>query len=224
MQRFFAAAALIVLAASASYAQETSSEGVLVTGSRLPWTAPGPIADSGGGPNPDMPCIEMNCGRDPEDPSAGVAMTQKQKDAENKKNQEKAKEDTRLKEAVKAASELLAALKTWFAKKGIDIGLGAETYERTFYPNGNLYKEKGWCASAHGSMGTPNPNYKDPCVEADGQPEPVKKNNGVIENQVRLTYIVYEQCYFEKKCRPKYYSFIAGSPEELDRLMAPLLQ
>lgn len=223
MQKLMAAA-FIVLAGPAAHAQETSSEGVLVTGSRLPWSAPGPLVDSGGGPNPDMPCIELNCGQDPEDPSSGGAITQKQKDAENKKSQERAKEDSRLKAAVKATSDLLAAVKSWFAKKGIDIGLGGETYERSYYPNGQIKHEKGWCASAHGSMGTPNPNYKDPCVEADGQPEPVKRNNGVIENQVRLTYTVYEQCYFDKTCRPKYYSFIAGSSEELDRLVAPLLQ
>lgn len=214
---------MMMLTAPSLHAQETSSETVLVTGSRLPWTAPGPISNSGGGPNPEMPCAEPNCGEGPEDPGGGVAITQKQKDDSNKRNQEKAKQDVRLKEAVKATTDLLAALKSWFAKKGIEIGIGAESYERTIYPNG-VRKEKGWCASAHGSMGTPNPNYKDPCVEADGQPEPVKKNNGVIENQVRFTYTVYEQCYFDKTCGPKYYSFVAGSPEELDRLVEPLLQ
>ncbi|WP_218110340.1 hypothetical protein [Oligoflexus tunisiensis] len=214
---------MMILAAPALYAQETSSETVVVTGSRLPYTAPGPIADTGGGPNPDIPCAEPNCGQDPEDPSGGGYLTQAQKNQDNKRAQEKAKNDSRLKAAVQATTDLLAALKKWFASKGIELGIGAESYERTIYPNG-VKKEKGWCASAHGTYGAPNPNYKDPCVEVDGQPEVVKRVDGTLENQVRLTYTVYEQCYFDRTCGPKSYSFVAGSPEELDWLMQPLLQ
>ncbi|WP_141732409.1 hypothetical protein [Oligoflexus tunisiensis] len=216
--------ALLLLAAPTLHGQETSSETVTVTGSRLPYTTPGPIAGSTGGPNPDMPCAEPNCGQPPEDPSGGGAITQAQKDQQNKQNQEKARSDGRVKQAIQATQDLIAAVKKWFSKS-IDIGIGVETYERSYYPNnGGVKNEKGWCASAHGSMGTPNPNYEDPCVEVEAQPEVVKRNNGVLENQVRMTYVVYNECYFDKTCGPKYYSFIAGSQGELDRLLNGVLQ
>ncbi|HYX37240.1 MAG TPA: hypothetical protein VE954_29400 [Oligoflexus sp.] len=64
----------IALALSAHYAygQETSSETVAVTGSRIPYESAGIIAISGSSPIGDIHgCAEPNCGQGPEDPSGG---------------------------------------------------------------------------------------------------------------------------------------------------------
>jgi hypothetical protein len=47
----------------------------------------------------------------------------------------------------------------------------------------------------------------------------VQRSNGSLEYQLRLTFEVYEACYYEKKCGPKYYSFVAGSEQELSKLL-----
>lgn len=219
------ALAFLLLAAPNLHGQETSSETVTVEGKKLIDTTPGPIAfNPGEALDPSHGCAEPNCGADPEDPSGGAAITQAQKDQQNKQNQEKAKSDDKVKKTIEATKDLVASVKAWFAKK-FEISLHGESWKREYYPgNGGVKSDSGWCGAAHGTMGTPNPEYKSPCVKAEASPELVRRKDGVFENQVRMTYTVYNECYFEKTCGPKYYSFVAGSPSELDRLLNGVLQ
>ena len=72
------------------FAQETSEEGVLVTGSRIPFESAGIIAMSGSPiDTTGAGCAEPNCGMGPEDPSGGRYLTIAAKNQQNKKAKQK---------------------------------------------------------------------------------------------------------------------------------------
>jgi hypothetical protein len=196
-----------------SFAQDDRPEYVGVTGSKI-WPPAGPVwAAEGPSPTPGHGCAEPNCGESPQDPGGGGATTQKQKDEENKRNKEKAKAYA---EAVKNAAtkgwELFKGFKSWFK---FDIKFHTDNAKRTVYPDGRVEVE-GPCTDFQMGMGA---SSELPCVTIKGSPEQVKRNNGVIENQLRFTFEIYELCFYQKTCGRKYLSFVAGSEQELSSIL-----
>jgi hypothetical protein len=197
-----------------AFAQENTTEYHDVSGRRI-WPPVGPVWAEGPLPDPVHGCAEPNCGQSPNDPSGGGATTQKQKDAQNKTNTEKAKAaaETILK-AAKAAQEVLKTLKAWFS--GF-VEIHFDDTETSIDADGKK-TVKGPCADIRfGVGGSEKPPL--PCTTIKGEPEKVQRSNGSLEYQLRLTFEVYEECFYEKKCAPKYYSIIAGSDQELSKLL-----
>jgi hypothetical protein len=213
--------ALIFSFSTVALAQEDKPEKVTVSGSRE-WPPSGPIwPTEGPNPNPGHGCAEPNCGEPLEDPSnGGGATTQKQKDQQNKQNKEKAKSRIAdFKDVVKGTTDIINALKKWLSAT---VGIHWNDVSITYNSDGTK-TVKGPCFDANLDFGGKEPVEKTPCVDIKGEPEQVKKQNGVIENQLRLTYSLYYACYYRKECAPVHLSFIAGSQQELAGILNEVL-
>lgn len=197
-------------------AQETSSETVEVTGSRIPSTSFGPIAMADGPGEPSHGCAEPNCGADPDDTGfGGSAMTQQQKNTNNKKAREKAKQKKdKLADNMKHDRTTMKKIMDWMKGVGISAEAGGFLWFDISTEKGTHIKGGG-CLQYHGELNKEDPDYKGPCVERKMDTETVKKPNGVYETQLNLTYNIYDSCYWEKTCGVESITFIAGSPDEL---------
>lgn len=197
-------------------AQETSSETVLVTGSRIPSTVFGPILAAGGSPiGPVYDCAEPNCGESPQDPTGAPAVTQKQKNAGNKKAREKAKEKKdKLADNMKEDKSSLEKILKWI--KGESVSVQGESNLFFRVKSGDTEVEAGGCLKYNIEFNAKNPGAKsEPCVERRMDAIPAVNAKGFLENQLEISYVIYDTCYWEKTCRPDYISFIAGSEAEL---------
>jgi hypothetical protein len=197
---------------TASLAQDPGSETVEVTGSRIFESQFGPIAFSGGPTDRPRPCAEPRCGQDPDDPGSGGATTVQQKTANNKKAKEKAKQN-RDKLSPVIISDQLSIEKLFAWMKGIAVDVGGYFSIEITTPNVHI-KGQG-CGQYHTKLNPTDPKSQDYCVEREFNNETVKKANGTYENQLNLTYTIYNTCYWEKKCGLERITFIAGSEDEL---------
>jgi hypothetical protein len=192
-------------------------EKVEVTGSRIPSTVFGPIV-AAGGPVGDAGkgCAEPNCGLSPEDPSGSGAPTQQQKDAGNKRAKDKAKQPKnqgKLADSMKRDQGMIDKLFSWMSG-GVSVDWGGWGFLRITTPNATIEGEG--CVQNHTKIAQTNPQEaKDFCVERRADTETVKKLNGQIENQLNLTYKIYDTCYWEKTCGVETITFVAGSVGEL---------
>lgn len=208
--------ATVLFVPGLSLAQENSSETVEVTGSRIPNTVFGPVLTAGGSPiGPTYGCAEPNCGEAPEDPTGVPAVTQKQKNADNKKAREKAKQQKdKLAENMRQDKSRLERVLEWI--KGQSIKLDGES--RLFFrvKSGNTEIEAGGCLKYNAELNAKTPGANaGQCVERRMDSIPVVNAKGFLENQLEISYVIYDTCYWEKTCRPEYISFIAGSEAEL---------
>jgi hypothetical protein len=209
--------AVLALLSSTSFAQD-KPEKVEVTGSRIPGTVFGPIAANPSGPiGPTHGCADPTCGGaiDPKEPGGSGAVTQQEKNANNKKAREKAKkEKEKLAENMKQDRTMLEKILEWMA--GVNMGADAEgAFSLEIETNAVKIKGQG-CLKYHAELNKTNPTAAGGrCTERRVDPIPVQKSNGVYENQLELSYTIYDECYWTKKCGPQYITFIAGSQEEL---------
>lgn len=205
----------LLFVSSVSFAQD-SSESVTVTGSRI-WPPAGPITTVGV-PDRPRPCADPTCGGTIEKPEPGQGdgtMTQTGKNNENKDNKNKAKAILKdIKDSLKGSLDVIKALKKWLTG---DATIHWDDTEITVYPDGRK-TIKGNCLDVNVDLG--DPSTKDlPCVDIKGQPEQIKRSNGTVETQLRVTYRVFYPCYYEKKCGVRYLSFVAGTPNELASIL-----
>jgi hypothetical protein len=194
---------------------QDNPENVQVTGSRIVSEAFGVV----GAPSPLEPtkgCVEKDCGQPPEDPSGGGALTVAAKNAENKKAKEKAKKQKEnLAENMKQDKPAWQKMLEWM--QGVKIGsdLGVNFFFKVTTREGTRV-EGGGCLRYKAELNKDNPNAAaGPCVERKLDAVPVVRANGTVENQLELSYAIYDTCYWEKTCRVEYITFIAGSPQEL---------
>lgn len=206
---------LIGLSAGAAYSEETSSEGVVVTGSRIPFESAGLIAMSGSGVDSDgNDCAEPNCGMGPEDPSGGRYTSIASKNQRNKQAKQKAQNKPAARQAIKNTDK---------APEG-EKSMATLVFD--------WLREVGWTDKRDADTETPSgkvlpgarckyigPAQHNPCVERRPDVEKVQMPNGTVENQLQLSYVFYEQCYYENKCGPDYITFVAGSEQELKNLL-----
>jgi hypothetical protein len=204
---------------TSAYAQEDTPEYHPVTGSRI-WPPAGPVwaAEGPNTPAPGHGCADPTCGGtiDPKEPgSGGGVLTESQKQKENKTAKEKAKALAQtIWTSAKGAADFLKAVRAW---------LGGISFEKTDVEfetvDGNGVKSVKRCKDMRITALGPADKDALPCTEIMGNPEQVQRSNGTIENQLRLTFAVHDICYYEKKCGVKYISVVAGSEQELSRLM-----
>lgn len=203
---------------ASAYAQQDKPELIPVTGSRI-WPPAGPVwaAEGPTTPAPGHGCTDPTCGGtiDPKEPGGGGPLTDAQKQKDNKSAKEKAKAAAQtIWTAAKGAADFLKSVRAWLG------GLSLEQHESTiesYDANGN--KNVSRCKDIRITALGPSEKPPLPCTTIQGQPEQVQRSNGTIENQLRLTFEVYEACYYEKKCGVKYISVVAGSEQELSRLL-----
>lgn len=208
----------LLLLGAPAFADETSQEGVLVTGSRIPFESVGvisiagsPIDSTGHG------CAEPNCGSLPSDPGSSGGYTshaakgQRNKQAKQKV-QQKGQAVTQPIKNTKSQSEqsLWVTINQWLSRTTITH----DTYSESESPNGKILRN-GSCTHIDLSE-QKGPN---PCVEKKIDVEKVLKSNGELTNQLLLSFVVYEACYYEKKCGPNYITFIAENQKELNFLL-----
>lgn len=209
---------LVFILSTGAFAQD-KPEKITVSGSRE-WPPAGPVwAAEGPGPMPGHGCADPTCGgtiEKPEPGSGSGATTQQQKDQQNKQNKEKAKKYIAdFKDVVKGTTDIINALKKWLSAR---VGIHWDDVEITHNADGTK-TVKGPCFDAKVDFGGKEPGERTPCVDIKGEPEQVRKQNGVIENQLRLTYTLYYACYYRKECAPVYLSFVAGSEQELSNIL-----
>jgi hypothetical protein len=203
------------LAFSAPAFAQDRPEHMEVSGSRIPSEAFGVIA---GAPSPGEPthgCAEPNCGESPQDPGGASAVTQKQKSASNKKAREKAKEKKpAIAENMKQDKPAWQKMLEWMS--GVNLGLDGVFRGYFRVKTKDVEVEAGGCVKYKADLNKNNPGASaETCVERRLDAVPVLKENGVLENQLELSYAIYEPCVWDKACRVEYITFIAGSPEEL---------
>ncbi|WP_141731694.1 hypothetical protein [Oligoflexus tunisiensis] len=207
---------LSLLLATSAHAYADDSETVVVTGSRIPHQSVGPIFSSGPIDEGDHACAEPNCGHGPEDPSGGGYTSHASKQQRNKQARQKVQAKKQVvAQAIKntksqSEKSLWTTLTEWLADATITFGTTRETET----PSGKILRDT-TCAHVDLSK-EKGPN---PCVEKNIDVEKVYKSNGQLTNQLQLSFVVYESCYYEKKCGPDYITFIAANQQELNYLL-----
>ncbi|WP_324959672.1 hypothetical protein [Oligoflexus sp.] len=86
--------------------------------------------------------------------------------------------------------------------------------EETESPNGKILKNTKCRHIDFAKEKGPNP-----CVERQIDVEKVLKLNGDLANQLSLSFVIYDQCYYEKKCSPENITFVAENQQELHFLL-----
>jgi hypothetical protein len=205
-------AAFTLFSMPSAFAQDPGSETVLVTGGRIFENPFGPIAFSGGPVDRPRPCAEPRCGEEPDDPGS-AATTVQQKTANNKKAKEKAKNNKdKLETTIISDQSSIEKLFAWM--KGITVDVGGFFNIEITTKEGTKIKGQG-CAQYHTKLNPQNTDSDDYCVQREFNNETIQRANGTFENQLNLTYTIYNACYWEKKCGLEIITFIAGSENEL---------
>lgn len=214
----------IALSAQYAYGQETSSETVTVTDSRIPYESAGVIAMSGASPIGDSHgCAEPTCGGtiDPKEPGGSSGFTnQASKNQRNKQAKQKVqKKGQRVAQPIKntkqpqSESGILATLERWFG----NLSITHEVIRETETPSGRILKDGTSCTHIDFSK-EKGPN---PCVQKEIDVEKVLKSDGTLTNQALVSFVIYDECYYAvpKKCGPDYITFIAENQQELNFLL-----
>jgi hypothetical protein len=220
MRRFFLITALSL--ALPAFAQDRP-ETVKVTGSRITTSSFGPISFSGPGDTKDHACADPTCGGsiDPKEPGDGGgsnAITQTQKDQQNKKAKDEAKKELEtIADSIKD-KDVNEKSKWWMV--GLNFQINGFAWHRMRTKDG-VVTEGGTCVNIKVSL--TNGFESVPCTDTHVDVQEVRKANGTVENQLLMQYVIYKSCYYERKCGPKYINFVAGSPAELDKILNEVL-
>lgn len=209
---------LLGLTCAPAFAQETSSEGVLVTGSRIPFESAGPITLSGSPiDHTGEGCAEPDCGMGPDDPSTSRYTSHAAKKARNAKTKQKVeKKPVPTREIVKNSKDQTTSEKSIF-ERGLDwlekLNVTVTHKSSTESPSGKILPRE-TCVYVKAGEDTNNP-----CVTRSIDVEPVQKANGTVQNELRFMIDIYEPCYYQKTCGVTSLEYIAESPTELRRLL-----
>lgn len=210
--KVFLLSAFTLFSIPLALAQDPGSETVQVTGSRIFESQFGPIAFNGGPLDDPRPCAQPRCGESPDDPGSS-ATTVQQKTALNKKAKEKAKQNKdKLSPTIINDQSSIEKLFAWMKGLAVDVG-GFFNIEITT-KGGTTIKGQG-CAQYHAKVNPNSTDSNDYCVQREFNNETIQRANGTFENQLNLTYTIYNACYWEKKCGLEIITFIAGSENEL---------
>jgi len=207
--------AMLLSLTSAAFADTDTPEDMTVSGSRIPTTSFGPISFNGGPIGGDHHgCAQPGCGADPDDTGFGSALSQQQKNKNNKDAKDKAKAPENklaMAAAIVTDSVMIKALMDWI--KGFQVDSSLNFHLKVTTPHAQI--DGGGCVQYHSKLNPDSPDAKDFCVEHKYDTETVKKANGSYETQLKLQYRIYNECYWEKTCGVEEITFIAGSVDEL---------
>lgn len=201
-------------------AQEDKPDNHLVTGSRI-ISPVGPVWVEETLTPMGPKCVEPTCGGliDPKEGGGSDILTTEGKNQENKTNKERAKKviDS-IKGIIKGTAEISKFIKNLFSGSA---NIHNDDVRIMIYPDGR--KEiSGECRDIVISMGSGEPQ-KPVCGDIKGGNQLIRKADGSHEMQFVITYEIYRECYYTKKCGVQYYSFIAGSEAELNRTLNEVL-
>lgn len=209
---------LLGLIALPSFAQETSSEGVLVTGSRIPFESVGPVSLSGSPiDSVGHGCAEPDCGQGPEDPSGGLYTNVAAKKARNNRTKQKvSNKPVPTRQIVKNSKAQDTTEKSildrgfdWLEKLNVTV-----THKSSEESSTGKILPRETCVYIKAGE-----DKKNPCVTRSIDVEKVQKANGTVQNELRFTIDIYEACYYEKTCGVTSLEYIAESGAELRRLL-----
>ncbi len=148
-------------------------------------------------------------------------MTTAEKNDENKSNMDKAKSIlSRVAGIIKGAAGIGKFL------KGLLSGEASYHHDDVkIIINKDGSKEiSGPCTDSSISIGATSGDPQNPtCAQIKGGNQLIRKNDGTYENQIRLDYEIYRECYYTKKCGVQYLTFVFGSVAEMNRTLNEIL-